>query len=145
MLKGKTALVTGSTSGIGLGIAMRLAAQGANIMLNGFGDHAGPKAQVEALGVKVGYHGADMSKPAEIEAMVRAAEAEFGRWIFSKGVRLRGLVIRRACERLMFAGCMLLMRGFPDWRAWVLAGISFAVYMLTKWHPLWMIAFGALA
>ncbi len=46
---------------------------------------------------------------------------------------------------LMFAGCMLLMRGFPDWRAWVLAGISFAVYMLTKWHPLWMIAFGALA
>lgn len=42
MLKGKTALVTGSTSGIGLGIAKALAKQGANIVLNGFGDHAGP-------------------------------------------------------------------------------------------------------
>jgi len=78
MLKGKTALVTGSTSGIGLGIAKSLAAQGANVMLNGFGDVDGPKAEVAALGVKVGYHGADMSKPAEIEAMVKACEAEFG-------------------------------------------------------------------
>ncbi len=78
MLKGKTALVTGSTSGIGLGIALRLASQGANVMLNGFGDHAGPKAQVEALGVKVAYHGADMSKPAEIEDLVRTTEATFG-------------------------------------------------------------------
>ncbi len=78
MLNGKTALVTGSTSGIGLGIALQLARQGANIMLNGFGDVDGPRAQVAALGVKVGYHGADMRRPDEIEAMVRACEAEFG-------------------------------------------------------------------
>ena len=79
MLKGKTALVTGSTSGIGLGIAKALAKQGANIVLNGFGDVDGPKAEIAALGVKVAYHGADMSKPAEIEAMMVFAAAEFGR------------------------------------------------------------------
>ena len=79
MLKGKTALVTGSTSGIGLGIAKALAAQGANIILNGFGDVDGPKAEVGALGVKVAYHGADMSKPADIEDMMRFAAAQFGR------------------------------------------------------------------
>jgi 3-hydroxybutyrate dehydrogenase len=79
MLKGKTALVTGSTSGIGLGIAKALARQGANIVLNGFGDAEGPKAEVAALGVQVGYHGADMSKPAEIEAMIQYAAATFGR------------------------------------------------------------------
>ncbi len=79
MLKGKTALVTGSTSGIGLGIAKALAAQGANIVMNGFGDVEGPKAEILALGVKVGYHGADMSKPDEIAAMMAYAAEEFGR------------------------------------------------------------------
>jgi 3-hydroxybutyrate dehydrogenase len=79
LLKGKTALVTGSTSGIGLGIALALARQGANIVLNGFGDSSGPKAEVEALGVKVGYHGADMSKPGDIEEMMKYAAATFGR------------------------------------------------------------------
>ncbi|MBT9596776.1 MAG: 3-hydroxybutyrate dehydrogenase [Vitreoscilla sp.] len=81
MLNGKTALVTGSTSGIGLGMAQALAAQGAHVMLNGFGDIEAAKAavaQVATGGARVGYHGADMSKPAEIEAMVRACEAEFG-------------------------------------------------------------------
>lgn len=78
MLKGKIALVTGSTSGIGLGIAIELAKQGANIVMNGFGDHEGPKKEIEALGVKVEYHGADMSKPAEIEAMMKFAAEKFG-------------------------------------------------------------------
>ncbi len=78
MLKGKTAIVTGSTSGIGLGIAKALAAQGANIVLNGFGDVEAPRAEVAALGVQVGYHGADMSKPADIEAMVEYTNQTFG-------------------------------------------------------------------
>ena len=79
MLQGKTALVTGSTSGIGLGIAQALAQQGASIVLNGFGDVEGPKAAIAKTGVRVGYHGADMGKPAEIEAMMQYAAQEFGR------------------------------------------------------------------
>lgn len=78
MLKGKTALVTGSTSGIGLGIAKSLAAQGANIVLNGFGDVEGPLSEIKALGVQVSYHGADMSKPSEISDMVQHAHTTFG-------------------------------------------------------------------
>ena len=78
MLKGKTALVTGSTSGIGLGVALSLARQGANVVLNGFGDSATPQAQVAELGVKVGFHGADMSKPDDIAAMMAYAQKEFG-------------------------------------------------------------------
>ncbi|WP_418314786.1 3-hydroxybutyrate dehydrogenase [Piscinibacter sakaiensis] len=78
MLNGKTALVTGSTSGIGLGIAICLARQGANVVLNGFGETDAAQAAVREYGQKVGYHGADMSKPDEIEAMMAYAQAEFG-------------------------------------------------------------------
>ncbi|RYY98601.1 MAG: 3-hydroxybutyrate dehydrogenase [Comamonadaceae bacterium] len=78
MLARKTALVTGSTSGIGLGIAKSLARQGARIVLNGFGDVEAAKAEVAALGAEVDYHGADMSKPAEIAEMMAFAAERFG-------------------------------------------------------------------
>ena len=82
MFDGKTALITGSTSGIGLGIAQKLAHEGANIILNGFGDtleietlRAGLAAQ---HGVTVHYDGADMSRPEAIAAMMERGIAEFG-------------------------------------------------------------------
>src|SRR5690349_17713465 len=82
MLKGKSALVTGSTSGIGQAIARALARAGANVMLNGFGDKAAIEQQRTALakefGVKAGYSAADMSKPSEIADMVKTAEKDFG-------------------------------------------------------------------
>ena len=77
-LKGKTALVTGSTSGIGLAMAKAMAKQGANVMMNGFGDKDAAMAEVKAYGVEVDYHGADMSKPAEIAQMIAACEQRFG-------------------------------------------------------------------
>lgn len=81
-LKGKTALITGSTSGIGLGYARALAAEGANVMINGFGDAAEIQAHVEEL-IRIGNAGAlhspaDMSKPDEIRAMVADCTAKLG-------------------------------------------------------------------
>ncbi len=81
MLKGKTALVTGSTSGIGLAIARALARQGANIMLNGFGDAAlvdRLKKEIAAGGVRVEFNPADMTQPAQIEALVKDTAARLG-------------------------------------------------------------------
>jgi 3-hydroxybutyrate dehydrogenase len=82
MLKGKSALVTGSTSGIGLAIARAMAAQGANVTINGFGDKAAIEKERSGIekefGVKAVYSPADMTKPAEIADMVKTAEQTFG-------------------------------------------------------------------
>ncbi|WP_371366986.1 3-hydroxybutyrate dehydrogenase [Pseudomonas sp. QL9] len=78
-LKGKTALVTGSTSGIGLGIALSLARAGADILLNGFGNPAPALQAVADCGVRVEHHPADMSNPEQIAEMVEFAQARFGR------------------------------------------------------------------
>lgn len=82
-LKDKVALVTGSTSGIGLGIARALAAEGAHIMLNGFGE-AGEIEKLRAdlakeFSIKVGYDGADLSKPDQVAALVQKTQDELGR------------------------------------------------------------------
>ena len=82
MLKGKNAVVTGSTSGIGLAIARAVAAEGANVVINGFGDGAAieaERAKIESeFGVKCIYSSADMTKPDEIAKMITDTEANFG-------------------------------------------------------------------
>lgn len=82
MLKGKTVIVTGSTSGIGLGILKEFAAQGANVVMNGFGDADAIEKERAAIesgcGVAAIYNGADMTKPEEIAAMVNDAAKQFG-------------------------------------------------------------------
>lgn len=80
-LKGKTAIITGSTSGIGLGLAQGLAGVGINIVMNGFGDKdqiKAARADIESKGVKAIYHCADMTKPDEIEDLIKTAHDEFG-------------------------------------------------------------------
>src|SRR5258708_35454023 len=82
MLKGKPAVVTGSTSGIGLAIARALAKEGVNVTINGFGaaaDIEKERAGIETdFGVKAAYSAADMTKPAEIADMIKTAEKTFG-------------------------------------------------------------------
>ena len=81
-LAGKAAIVTGSTSGIGLGIARAFAEAGMHVMLNGFGDASeidATRAEIErATGVGTAYSAADMSKPADIARMVEDARRAFG-------------------------------------------------------------------
>ncbi|MCD8525638.1 MAG: 3-hydroxybutyrate dehydrogenase [Alphaproteobacteria bacterium] len=80
-IKGKTAIITGSTSGIGLGIAKRFAQAGANVVINGFGDPNDIEKErkgLEAMGVKAVYNGADMTKPDQIRQMVEDTAKEFG-------------------------------------------------------------------
>lgn len=77
-LNGKTSLVTGSTSGIGLGIARVLAKAGAQLILNGFGDSESARVEIAQLGKKPGYHDADLRDVLQIEAMMRYAESQFG-------------------------------------------------------------------
>jgi len=82
MLKGKSVLVTGSTSGIGLAIARAFAKEGANLTLNGFGEAAAIEKARAALekefGVKAIYSGADMTRPSEIAEMIATTEKTFG-------------------------------------------------------------------
>ena len=128
MLKGKTALVTGSTSGIGLGIAKALAGQGVHILLNGFGDVDAPRAEVleagKDFGVKVEFHGADMSRAAEIEDLFSYAQEKLGGidiLVNNAGVTRDNLAMRMKDEewdavidtnlRAVFRMSKLVMRG----------------------------------
>ena len=105
-LKSKTALVTGSTSGIGLAIAKGFAGQGANVVLNGFGkpdEIERTRAGIETeFGVRAHYSGADMTKPAEIEAMVGEAQEMFASvdiLVNNAGIQFVSAIEEFPCEK----------------------------------------------
>jgi len=120
MLKGKVAIVTGSTSGIGLGIATALTAQGADVMLNGFGDKAAIDRTVRALaeqhGVRTAYSPADMSKPADIAELVTKTHGELG----SVDILINNAGIQHVA----------LVEAFPDdrWNAIIAINLSAAFH-----------------
>ena len=104
MLKGKTALVTGSTQGLGLAIAERLAAEGCNVMLNGFGKPDAIEADRQRIeadhGVRALHHGADLADPAQIAALVEAAFSAFGGVGNDAGTQLGTIELIEAGRRL---------------------------------------------
>lgn len=127
MLKNKSAIITGSTSGIGLGIARVLAGQGVNIMLNGFSDAAtvdSIKKDLGTLGVKVAYHGADVTKPDQVAEMISATASAFG----SVDILINNAGIQFVAP----------VESFPidRWDAVIATNLSSAFYAITKAVPL---------
>lgn len=126
-LKGKVAVITGSTSGIGLGLAQGLAGAGMHIVLNGFGDKDEIEKErkgIEAKGVKCLYHGADMTKPDEIEDLIKTAKSEFG----SVDVLVNNAGIQHVSP----------VEEFPDnkWEAIISINLSSAFYATKHTVPL---------
>lgn len=126
-LKGKTALVTGSTSGIGLGIGRSLAQAGADVMLNGFGDAAQIETVRKSLetefGVRVGYSPADMSKPGEVAAMV----ADTARTLGGPDILVNNAGIQHVAD----------IADFPDdrWHAIIAINLSAAFFAMKAAIP----------
>lgn len=126
-LTGMTAIITGSTSGIGLGFAQGLVAQGVNIMMNGFGDPAEIEANRKALATqstKVAYHGADMTKPDEISDLVRETHKTFG----SIDILINNAGIQKVAP----------IEDFPDdkWNAIIAINLSSAFHTIKHTVPI---------
>ena len=128
MLKGKTAIVTGSSSGIGRGIAHALAKEGVNVMTNGFGDTpetiAKIKSEITAFGVGVDYNPADVSKSDQIDAMIDATVKAFG----SVDIVVNNAGIQFVCS----------IENFPleKWNAVLATNLSSAFYTVRRAIPL---------
>lgn len=126
-IKGKTVIITGSTSGIGLGLAQGFAKGGANIVINGFGDKdeiEKERKNLESHGIKCIYHGADMTKPDEIEDLINTAQKEFG----SVDILINNAGIQHVSP----------IEEFPDkkWEAIISINLSSAFYTTKHTIPL---------